>query len=135
MVHHSPVRKSKSTWRRMEINHCRITPLWPQANSEAENFMKPLTKAIRSVHTEGKTWKKHLHKFLLNYRTTPHCTTGFAPAELLFNRKVRNKLPQLTSSNQAKGQKVKENDDNAKVKMNVYADTKIKSKAITNWSK
>ena len=70
------------------IDHRRITPLWPQANSEAERFMKPLTKAIRSAHVEGKTWRKHLYKFLLNYRTTLHSTTGFAPAELLFNRKV-----------------------------------------------
>ena len=67
------------------IDHRRITPLWPQANSEAERFMKPLTKAIRSAHVEGKTWRKHLYKFLLNYRTTPHSTTEFAPAELLFN--------------------------------------------------
>ena len=110
------------------INHCKITPLWPQANSEAENFMKPLNKAIRSVHAEGKTWKKQLYKFLLNYRTTPHCTTGFAPAELLFNRRVRNKLPQLTSSNQSKGQEVKENDDKAKAKMKRYADAKSRAK-------
>ena len=110
------------------INHCRITPLWPQANSEAENFMKPLTKALRSAHTEGKTWKKHLHKFLLNYRTTPHCTTKFAPAELLFNRRVRNKLPQLTSSSQSKRQEVSKNDDKAKTKMKVYADAKSRAK-------
>ena len=69
------------------IEHRRVTPLWPQANSEAESFMKPLTKAIRSAHVEGKTWRKHLYKFLLNYRMTLHSTTGFAPAELLFNRK------------------------------------------------
>ena len=35
------------------VNHKKITPLWPQANSEAENFMKPLMKAIRSANTEG----------------------------------------------------------------------------------
>ena len=29
-----------------EIKHSQITPLGPQANSEAENFMKPVTKAI-----------------------------------------------------------------------------------------
>ena len=79
------------------INHRRITPLGPQANSEAESFMKPLTKAIRSAHAEGKPWTKHMYKFLLNYRTTPHSTTGFAPSELLFNRKVRNKLPQFNN--------------------------------------
>ena len=31
------------------IAHQRITPLWPQANSEVENFMKPLTKAVRAA--------------------------------------------------------------------------------------
>ena len=97
------------------IDHRRIIPLWPQADSEAERFMKPLTKAIRSAHVEGKTWRKHLYKFLLNYRTTPHSTTGFAPAELLFNRKVRNKLPQLPSGHTDQlsdlGAKVKENDE------------------------
>ena len=35
------------------ITHQKITPLWPQANSEAENFMKPLTKAIHSAHVEA----------------------------------------------------------------------------------
>ena len=110
------------------IKHSRITPLWPQANSEVENFMKPLTKAVHSVHAEGKIWKKHLYKFLLNYQTTPHCTTGFTPAELLFNRKIRNKLPQLTGSSQMNIQEVKRKDDKAKAKMNVHADAQFKAK-------
>ena len=109
------------------INHSRITPLWPQANSEAENFMKPMTKAIRSAYTEGKSWKKHIHKFLLNYRSTPHCTTGFAPAELLFNRKVRNKLPQLSEDTPSTGQEVEERDKKAKAKMKAYADAKARA--------
>ena len=67
------------------IQHCKITPLWPQVNSETENFMKPMIKAIRPAKAEGKVWKKHLHKFLLNYRATPHCTTKYFPAELLLN--------------------------------------------------
>ena len=29
------------------------------------------------------------------YRSTPHSTTGLSPAELLFGRKIRTKLPQL----------------------------------------
>jgi len=36
------------------INHRRITPLWPQANSEAENFMKHLSKTLCSAHAKGK---------------------------------------------------------------------------------
>ena len=74
------------------IKHRKITPLWPQANSEAESFMKPLTKAVRSAHAEGKKWTEHLHKFLLNYRTTPHTTTRQAPTTLLFNRQAHGKL-------------------------------------------
>ena len=113
------------------INHQKITPLWPQANSEAENFMKNLTKAIRSANTEGKNWKRHLSQFLLNYRATPHSTTGFAPAELLFGRKIQTKLPQLSSvSDQSEIQlKVQQNDDKAKTKMKEYADKNSKAKA------
>ena len=32
------------------IQHNRITMLWPQANSQAESFMKPITKAIKSAY-------------------------------------------------------------------------------------
>ena len=108
------------------INHQRITPLWPQANSEAESFMKPLTKAIRSAHAEGKQWTKHLYKFLLSYRTTPHTTTGYAPATLLFNREVRNKLPNVVILNS--NQQVEENDKNAKFKMKEKADKRRRAK-------
>ena len=34
--------------------HKRITPLWPQANAPAENFMKPLTTAIGTAFTSQK---------------------------------------------------------------------------------
>ena len=117
------------------IDHRKITPLWPQANSEAESFMKPLTKAIRSAHAEGRPWEKHLYKFLLDYQTTPHSTTGFALTELLFNRKVRNKLAQFTSTGTIikklhDSGKVKENDNRAKLKMKIYAD--VRAKAITS---
>ena len=114
------------TWRRMV--HRRITPLWPQANSEAERFMQPLTKAIRSAHAEGKQWTKHLHRFLLNYRTTPHATTGFSPAEVLFNRKIQNKLPQMVSPSPDKGAQVQDNDDRAKEKMKENADAKQRAR-------
>ena len=105
------------------IKHKRITPLWPQANSEAERFMKPLMKAVRSAHAEGKHWKKHLYQFLLNYRTTPHATTGHAPATLLFGRKIHNKLPQIAST-LSFDKEVRAVDQIAKEKMKEKADTK-----------
>lgn len=111
------------------IKHQRITPLWPQANSEAENFMKPLTKTIRAARTENKDWKKELYTFLLNYRATPHKTTGFPPSELLFNRLIRTKLPQIvTVYDRKKDEIVRQKDEQAKTKMKQYADKKRRAK-------
>ena len=111
------------------ITHQKITPLWLQANSEAENFMKPLTKAICSAHVEGRDWKKDLYRLMLNYRATPHCTTGIAPSELLFNRKIQTKLPQIeidtilpdTHPN------IEEMDQYAKEKMKENADRRVRA--------
>ena len=80
--------------------------------------MKPLTKTVRAAHTEKKDWKKELHTFLLNYRVTPHSTTGFPPSELLFNRLIRMKLPQVISvQDSKKDAAVRLKDERAKSKM------------------
>ena len=47
------------------VKHQKITPHWPQANSEAENFMKPLTKAVRAAYTEKKNWKREMYTFFV----------------------------------------------------------------------
>ena len=59
--------------------------------------MKPLMKSVRAAHTEKKNWKREIYTFLLNYRATPHSTTGSPPSELLFNHKIRTKLPQVVN--------------------------------------
>ena len=51
----------KNSKRTNGVYHQKFTPLWPQANAEAENFMRPLTKAVRSLHAEGRDWKKDLY--------------------------------------------------------------------------
>ena len=110
------------------IKHSRITPLWPQANSEAENFMKPVTKAIRAAHADGRDCRKDLYQFLLNYRATPHSTTGFAPSELLFNRKIKTKLPQISMKrNSDIDRTVQKNDERAKERMKKYADKRSRA--------
>ncbi|XP_028412197.1 uncharacterized protein LOC114535020 [Dendronephthya gigantea] len=55
--------------------------------------MRTIEKSVRIAHSQGKNWKTELYRFLLDYRTTPHVTTGIAPTDLLFNRQVRNRLP------------------------------------------
>jgi hypothetical protein len=61
---------------------------------------------------------------LLNYRATPHSTTKFSPAELLFNRKIKMKLPNPVHQMQdtVKDQQVRENDVKAKEIMKANAD-------------
>jgi len=69
--------------------------------------------------------EKHLHKFLLNYRITPHCTTKFSPAELLFNRKIKNKLQHIPTNNIPTALEVQSNNTKkAKETMKTYADVK-----------
>ena len=112
------------------VRHRRITPYWPQANGEAERFMKTVTKAIRTAHCEGKRWQSELDPFLLNYRSTPHSTTHTSPAELLFNRQIRNKLPSFSSlqgNDDVAGDHVVR-DKEEKAKMKVHADRRNRAK-------
>ncbi|KAK3731996.1 hypothetical protein QZH41_005497 [Actinostola sp. cb2023] len=79
------------------IKHRKVTPYWPQANAQVERFNRTVEKAIRTAHVEGKNWRMELYIFLLNYRATPHATTGVSPAKILFGREIRTKVPQLPS--------------------------------------
>jgi len=36
------------------IRHRRVTPLWPEANGEVENFMKPLKKVCATAQVDDK---------------------------------------------------------------------------------
>jgi transposase InsO family protein len=75
------------------IKHRKITPYWPQANAHVERFMRTIDKSVRIAHSQGRNGKTELYRFLLDYRTTPHATTGIAPEDPLFNRQLRNRLP------------------------------------------
>ena len=84
------------------FHHRKITPLWPRANSEVERFMRTIEKAIRTAMIPTGSWKQQLYKFLRHYRATPHSTTGFSPAELLYKRKIKTELPIAPSTSNKK---------------------------------
>ena len=86
-------REFKLYARRSGFKHQKITPEFARANGLAENFMKNLGKIIRCSLTERKDWKFEIRKMLMNYRATPHPSTGKTPAELMFGRKLKIKLP------------------------------------------
>ena len=56
------------------IKHRKTTPLWwACANAETKIYVNS---------------KQAMHQFLLDYRTTPHMTTGVPPATILFGRSL-----------------------------------------------
>ena len=76
-----------------KIEHHKSSPYWPQGNSEVEWFNKTLGRFIKICNAEGRHWQSEIQKFLQAYRNTPHCSTKMAPAVMLMNRKLRDKLP------------------------------------------
>ena len=75
------------------IQHRRVTPYHPIANGEVERFNRSLKKCIQTAISEGINWRVALQTFLLNYRTTPHSTTGVPPSELFLVEKLEINYP------------------------------------------
>ena len=114
------------------FRHRPVTPLWPQANGEAEHFMSPLMKSIRAAHIEQRSWKQEFNTFLRQYRATPHATTSVSPAEALYNRPIRTTLPSrslppVASRNVHKT--IKTTDELRKAKAKAYYDSSKNAKA------
>ena len=74
------------------FKHHRVTPLHPQANSEAESFMKVLNKTEQIAHLQHANSKTALQNMLMGYRSTPHLATGVSPYTAMMNRTIRTKL-------------------------------------------
>ena len=72
-----------------------VTPDDPQSNGFAENFVKQMCKLVHTAVAEKKDPRAEVHNYLLHYRATPHSTTEYSPAELLFGRRIKTKLPQI----------------------------------------
>ena len=44
---------------KLGVEHETSTPEWPQGNSEAEAFMKPLANAIKTARSEHRNWVRN----------------------------------------------------------------------------
>ena len=73
--------------------------------------------------------RKVVHRYLASYRAAPHKTTGKSPYELLFNRKMQTKLPQLNIKvNKDLDKEVRSKHDEEKQKQKKYVDEKRRAK-------
>ena len=114
----------------MGFKHRKITPYWPQANAEAERFMRNLGKVVTTATVSGSPWKQQLYKFLLVYRATPHTSTKVSPAESLFGgRNIHVKLPEFEPEVSVCGdQSMRLADQMAKTKMKFNSDKHTSAK-------
>ena len=60
--------------KKMGFRHHSTTPMDPQSNGFAENFVKSVCKLVHTATVEGKDPHKEINTFLLQYHSTPHPT-------------------------------------------------------------
>lgn len=109
------------------ISNLMVTPKWPQANGKVERQNASLIKRIRIDQAEGLDWRKELRKYVTKYRGISHATTGKSPVELLFNRKIQGKLPELHSDHRP-DLGVRDRDAKLKAKTKAYVDKRRNAK-------
>ena len=106
----------------INVKPIKVTARWAQANGEVERQNRSLLKRLQIAQAEKKNWKSELLTYLLAYRSMPHNTTGVSPAELLFGRKLRTKIPELNEREYVSHQAVRDHDAEQKAKSKEYAD-------------
>ena len=80
-----------------------------------------MLKRLQIAQADNKPCRAELRKYLTAYRSIPHNTTGRSPAELLFNRKVKGKIPDLSIVH-AYDHEVHDRNAEQKAKSKAYAD-------------
>ena len=97
----------------------------PESTGLVEAFMKHIKKVFHTAGVEGTDPYLDLNDRLMQFRATPHPSTGKSPAELLFGRKYRTKLPDLRP-NPAETRpdvlEARDADQEAKARMKHYKD-------------
>lgn len=81
--------------RGIELIHS--TPWAPWMNGEVESQMRAIRKELSIAVGEKSDWRLKLTEHVFAYNRRVHPTTGEKPIEMLFKRKVRDLMPQITS--------------------------------------
>lgn len=78
------------------VKHVTSPPYSPASNGAAENAVKTVKSALKkALVSNSENTNVVLCRFLLDYRVTPHCTTGVSPAILMLGRNLRTRLSNL----------------------------------------
>ena len=91
--------------------------------------MSSIVKLVHASLVEKKDLKVEIYRFLLNYRNTPHPSTGFTSSRLLIGRVIKTKIPALILKPSGKEHReVQENNKEARKKAKKYADKRRRAK-------
>ena len=85
-------RLTRAMCQQFGIEKIQTSPYHPQSDGALERFHASLKGMLKKSGVELAEWDKQLKFLLFAYRSTPHCTTGYAPFTLLFGRDVRGPL-------------------------------------------
>lgn len=111
----------------IELVH--TTPYWPQMNGEVERQNRSILKRLSIWQEEKLDWKDELNNYLIMYRSTPHSITLKSPAELMYKRALRDKIPTMNRSYpQPVDEELRDRDKITKNKGKEYADEKRHAK-------
>lgn len=96
-----------------------------------ERQNRSLLKRLKISQLEKRNWRDDLEDYLLMYQSTTHSTTLVSPAEMLFNRNIRDKLPSIREA-RVDNESVRDRDKDKKEEGKKYADMKrsVKSNEI-----
>lgn len=98
-------------------------PYWPQQNGEVERQNRSILKRLIISQCFKRDWQADLQEYLHMYRSTPHCTTGKTPSELMFGHNIKDKLPALELISESCNS-MREKDRKMKEKGKEYGDRK-----------
>lgn len=73
------------------IKRVLVSPYHPASNGQAERFVQTFKNFLKTANSQSSLLQR-IRCFLLNYRSTPHTTTGCSPAKLFLQREVRTRL-------------------------------------------
>lgn len=100
-------------------------------NGEVERQNESLLKRMIICQEQKGNWQEDLEQFLLMYRSTAHSTTLKSPAEMMFGRNIRDKLPSIEQKKGVEGDdsETYDRDTLMKAKGKEYADRKRQAKS------
>ena len=82
----------RSYLREAGVQHVRVTPYHPAGSGAVERCNRTVKAALQAADRQRIDRRVYMQRFLQQYRSTPHGTTGVSPAELLHGRRLRTGL-------------------------------------------